>query len=124
MHLESRRIQSFVALLRWEHPTQGLISPYSFIEAAEDTGVLVSIGHWLVVQACRQLREWQVNDRSGPPMSVTVNVSARQFSDARLASDIQDALQQTGIDLSRLQLEMKESIAAADPKLRSRCWRT
>lgn len=117
MQLDSRRIQSFEALLRWEHPTQGLISPYTFIEAAEDTGVLVSIGHWLVVQVCRQLREWQVNDRSGQPMSVTVNVSARQFSDALLASDIQDALQQTGIDPSHLQLEMKESIAAADPKL-------
>jgi len=117
MQLNERRIQSFEALLRWEHPTQGLISPYRFIEAAEDTGVLVSIGHWLIMQACRQLREWQVNDRSGQPMSVTVNVSARQFADARLANDIQDALQQTGIDPSRLQLEMKESIAAADPKL-------
>ena len=117
MHLSTRRIQSFEALLRWQHPTQGLISPYRFIEAAEDTGVLVSIGHWLVVQACRQLREWQVNDRTGQPMSVTVNVSARQFADARLANDIQDALQQTGIDPARLQLEMKEGIAAADPKL-------
>jgi diguanylate cyclase (GGDEF)-like protein/PAS domain S-box-containing protein len=117
MQLNARRIQSFEALLRWEHPTQGLVSPYRFIEAAEDTGVLVSIGHWLIMQACRQLREWQVNDRSGQPMSVTVNVSARQFADARLANDIQEALQQTGIDPSRLQLEMKESIAAADPKL-------
>ena len=69
------------------------------------------------MQACRQLREWQVSDRSGHPISVTVNVSARQFADARLANDIQEALQQTGIDPSRLQLEMKESIAAADPKL-------
>jgi EAL domain-containing protein (putative c-di-GMP-specific phosphodiesterase class I) len=117
MQLDTRRIQSFEALLRWEHPTQGLISPYTFIEAAEDTGVLVSIGHWLVMQACRQLREWQANDRSGQPINVTVNVSARQFADARLASDIQQALQQTGIDPSRLQLEMKESLAAADPKL-------
>ena len=83
MQLNERRIQSFEALLRWEHPTQGLISPYRFIEAAEDTGVLVSIGHWLIMQACRQLREWQVNDRSGQPMSVTANVSARQFADAR-----------------------------------------
>lgn len=58
---------------------QGLIPPYRFIEAAEDTGVLVSIGHWLVVQACRQLREWQVKDRRGQPMRVTVSVSARQF---------------------------------------------
>ena len=117
LQLNTRRIMSFEALLRWEHPTQGLISPYRFIDAAEDTGILVSIGHWLMVQACRQLREWEVNDRSGSPMNVTVNVSARQFADARLANDIQDALQQTGVDPSRLQLEMTEKIASADPKL-------
>jgi diguanylate cyclase (GGDEF)-like protein/PAS domain S-box-containing protein len=117
LELNTRRILSFEALLRWEHPTQGLISPYRFIEAAEDTGILVSIGHWLIVQACGQLREWEVNNRSGTPMNVTINVSARQFADARLANDIQDALQQTGIDPSRLQLEMSEKIASADPKL-------
>jgi diguanylate cyclase (GGDEF)-like protein/PAS domain S-box-containing protein len=117
LQLDTRQIMSFEALLRWEHPTQGLISPYRFIDAAEDTGILVSIGHWLTVQACRQLREWEVNDRSGSPMNVTVNVSARQFADARLANDIQDALQQTGVDPSRLQLEMTEKIASADPKL-------
>lgn len=116
VQLDSRKIVSFEALLRWEHPTQGLISPYRFIEAAEDTGILVSIGHWLVVQACRQLREWELNS-SGEPMRVTVNVSARQFADARLVTDIQDALQQTGIDPSRLQLEMTEGIALSDPKL-------
>lgn len=116
VELASRRIASFEALLRWEHPTQGMISPYRFIEAAEDTGILVSIGHWLVVQACRQLREWEVNS-AGDPIHVTVNVSARQFADARLVTDIQDALQQTGIDPSRLQLEMTEGIALADPKL-------
>ena len=117
IELNTRRILSFEALLRWEHPTQGLISPDRFIEAAEDTGILVSIGHWLMVQACRQLREWEMNDRSGPPMKVTVNVSARQFADAQLVNDIQDALQQTGVDPSRLPLEMTEKIASADPKL-------
>jgi diguanylate cyclase (GGDEF)-like protein/PAS domain S-box-containing protein len=117
VELSTRRILSFEALLRWEHPTQGLISPHHFIEAAEDTGILVSIGHWLILQACRQLREWEVNDRSGSPMNVTVNVSARQFADARLANDIQEALQQTGVDPSRLQLEMAENVASVDPKL-------
>ena len=61
VQLDTRRIVSFEALLRWDHPTQGLISPYRFIEAAEDTGILVSIGHWLLLQACRQLREWEVD---------------------------------------------------------------
>jgi diguanylate cyclase (GGDEF)-like protein/PAS domain S-box-containing protein len=122
VELATRRVVSFEALLRWEHPSQGLISPYRFIDAAEDTGILVSIGHWLLLQACQQLREWQAQNVSEQPMNVqpmniTVNISARQFADARLASDIQDALQQTGIDPARLQLEMTESVAAADPKL-------
>jgi diguanylate cyclase (GGDEF)-like protein/PAS domain S-box-containing protein len=117
VQLDTRRIVSFEALLRWEHPTQGLISPYRFIEAAEDSGILVSIGHWLMLQACRQSREWEVNHFSEQPVNITVNVSARQFADARLASDIQDALRQTGVDPARLQLEMTESVAAADPKL-------
>src|SRR5581483_8553573 len=103
--------------LRWEHPTQGLISPYRFIEAAEDTGILVSIGHWLILQACRQLREWESLEPSKSRVNITVNVSARQFADARLVNDLQDALEQTGVEPSRLQLEITESIAAADPKL-------
>lgn len=137
LHLETRRIVSFEALLRWEHPTQGLISPYRFIEAAEDTGILVSIGRWLILGACQQLREWEKErvvdsvstDKKNAgkkkldsavidqPMCVTVNVSARLFADARLANDIQDALRQSGIDPARLQLEVIESVAAADPKL-------
>src|SRR5271169_106414 len=117
VELATRRIVSFEALLRWDHPSQGLISPYRFIEAAEDTGILVSIGHWLILQACRQLCEWEASRFSDQPMNITVNVSALQFADARLVNDIQDALQQTGVDPSRLQLEMTESVAAADPKL-------
>lgn len=117
VQLDSRRIMSFEALLRWNHPAQGLISPYRFIEAAEDTGILVSIGHWLILQVCQQLRDSEVSQAPGQIMNITVNVSARQFADARLVNDIQDALQQTGVDPSRLQLEMTESVAAADPKL-------
>jgi len=117
VRLDTRRIMSFEALLRWQHPSQGLISPYRFLEAAEDTGILVSIGHWLVMQACRQVREWESGAYSGAPMNLTVNVSARQFADARLLDDLQEALQKTGIDPGRLQLEITEGIVAADPRL-------
>ena len=122
VQLDTRRVVSFEALLRWDHPVQGLISPYRFIEAAEDTGILVSIGHWLLLQACRQLRDAEANHSPKQAtnlqnMNITVNISARQFADARLVNDIQDALQQTGIDPSRLQLEITETVAAADPKL-------
>lgn len=117
VQLQTRAVASFEALLRWEHPTQGLISPYRFIEAAEDSGILVSIGHWLLLQACQQVRDWEANNFSNQPVNITVNVSARQFADARLASDIQNALKETGTDPARLQLEMTESVASADPKL-------
>ena len=117
LELTTRRIVSFESLLRWDHPTQGLISPYRFIEAAEDTGILVSIGHWLLLQACRQLRAWEDTHLPEQPTHVTVNVSARQFADARLVNDVQGALQETGVDPSRLQLEITESIAASDPRL-------
>ena len=117
LQLESRTIVSFEALLRWEHPTQGLISPYRFIEAAEDSGILVSIGYWLMLQACRQVREWECTSSWPQPIRIAVNVSARQFADGRLVNDIQDALRETGVDPSRLQLEITESVAAADPKL-------
>lgn len=117
VRLDTRSIVSFEALLRWEHPTQGLISPYRFIEAAEDTGILVSIGRWLLQQACRQMREWEIANSHLPPVNIAVNVSGRQFADARLPSDIQEALRETGLDPARLQLEVTESVAAVDPKL-------
>lgn len=91
LELASRRVVSFEALLRWQHPTQGLISPYRFLEAAEDSGLLVSIAHWLMLQACRQLREWEINTFSGERLNITVNLSARQLADGHLVNDIQDA---------------------------------
>ena len=117
LDLASRRVVNFEALLRWEHPTQGLISPYRFLEAAEDTGLLVLIAHWLMMQTCRQLREWELNVSQGDSLAVTVNLSARQLADARLVNDIQDALRETGVNPARLQLELTENVAAADPKL-------
>ena len=117
VHLATRRIASFEALLRWDHPSQGMISPYRFIEAAEDSGILVSIGHWLMLQACRQLREWDTSNYAEQAVSITVNVSARQFAGAGLVGDIQKTLQDSGIAPARLQLEITESVAAADPKL-------
>lgn len=117
LQLRTRVVNSFEALLRWQHPTQGLISPDRFIDAAEDSGVLASIGHWQVLQTCRQLREWEVSGLSVRPINITMNISARQFADARLANDVQEALRDTGIDPSHLQLEITENVAAADPKL-------
>lgn len=117
IELKTRAVASFEALLRWEHPLQGLISPDRFLDAAEDSGILVSTGHWLLHQVCRQVREWEKSPPCGSRLTLTVNISARQFADAHLASDIQDALRETGLDPSRLELEITESVASADPKL-------
>jgi diguanylate cyclase (GGDEF)-like protein/PAS domain S-box-containing protein len=128
VQLDTRQVVSFEALLRWEHPTQGLISPHLFVSAAEDIGILLSIGHWLLLQVCRQLREWEGHhvadhhvadhyDVADHSVNITLNISERQFADARLVPDIHEALQQAGVDPARLQLEMNEAVVAADAKL-------
>jgi diguanylate cyclase (GGDEF)-like protein/PAS domain S-box-containing protein len=125
VHLATRQITGFEALLRWQHPEQGLISPDKFMAAAEDTGLLVSIGQWMILEACQQLHAW---DSAGdtkigtensplPPVSVSLNISARQLADLPFVSGLEATLRQTGIDPSRLYLEMTEDVAAADAKL-------
>ena len=125
VQLATRQIAGFEALLRWQHPVQGLISPEKFMAAAEDTGLLVSVGQWVIVEACEQVRAWDNATHSKtktenallPPVSVSVNVSARQLADLRFVSGLEATLRQTGIDPSRLHLEMTEGVAAADEKL-------
>ena len=117
VQLSTREIQGFEALLRWQHPEQGLISPYRFIDAAEDTGLLSAAGHWLILEACKQIKAWNREDSGMQAVTISVNLSAKQFADARFVTDLQTALRETGIDPSRLQLEMTENVAAADPKL-------
>jgi diguanylate cyclase (GGDEF)-like protein/PAS domain S-box-containing protein len=117
LQLNTRRIVSVEALLRWQHPQQGLISPHKFLDAAEDTGLLVAIGQWLMMEACRQLREWQTRNSALKSIRMTVNVSARQFADAGLVGMVQSALRETRMDGSSLQLELTENVAAHDPRL-------
>ena len=115
--LKTKQISGLEALLRWQHPEQGLISPDKFMAAAEDTGLLVSAGQWLILEACRQLSTWTAGIATMQPISMSVNISARQLADAHFLTDLEAALRHTGIDPSRLHLEMTESVASADPKL-------
>jgi PAS domain S-box-containing protein len=117
VNLESKGVFGFEALLRWQHPEHGLISPMKFLEVAEDTGLLVSIGRWLISEACQQLRTWQMQDRSIDPVRLSVNLSSRQLADAGLVSDLRSILQETCIQPSSLQLELSESVAMADTRL-------
>ncbi len=118
VRLKTNQIAGFEALLRWQHPVQGLISAYKFLATAEDTGLLVSTGHWVIQQACQQLRAWNNEIPSlSDAVSVSVNVSAKQLADARFIADLSATLRETGIEPSRLHLEITESVANTDAKL-------
>jgi len=117
VQLDTRQIAGFEALLRWQHPEQGLISPYKFIDAAEDTGLLFSIGQWLILKACQQLREWEEKNHAAQAVMMNINLSARQFADPRFVTDLRNAIHEIRIEPSKLQLEMTEAVAAADPRV-------
>ena len=108
------RIVGMEALVRWEHPEQGLISPTEFIPLAEETGLIVPIGRLVLEEACRQACEWQERHLLEPPLMMSVNLSARQFEDPDLAQDVARALRQTGLDPHSLILEITESVAMKD----------
>jgi EAL domain-containing protein (putative c-di-GMP-specific phosphodiesterase class I) len=77
--LKSGRINGFEALVRWQHPDRGLVSPIEFIPVAEETGLIVAIGLWVLREACRQMHEWQVQFPANPPLTISVNISGKQF---------------------------------------------
>jgi diguanylate cyclase (GGDEF)-like protein len=106
--LATGQITGVEALLRWAHPDLGMLPPNQFIPLAEETGLIVPIGQWVLKAACRQNMEWQ---RQGlPPMSIAVNLSPRQFAQAYLLDDIDAALAQSGMPPTLLQLEITESM--------------
>jgi len=119
VRLDTREIRGFEALLRWQHPEQGLISPDKFMTAAEDLGLTISIGQSVILEACTQLRIWDVQIPGPAALSISVNVSARQLAGAGFVSGVQLALRSAGVTPSRLQLEITERAAAADAKLTS-----
>ncbi len=102
------RIYGMEALLRWEHPNKGLIAPDKFISVAEETGLIVPLGEWVVENACRQTAAW--NRRSGESLSVAVNLSARQFQQKGLVNVISNIIECSGISADCLELEITESM--------------
>jgi diguanylate cyclase (GGDEF)-like protein/PAS domain S-box-containing protein len=107
-------IAGMEALLRWEHPERGLMYPDEFISLAEETGLIVPIGQWVLREACRQAREWQEQCPSETPPIVGVNLSLRQFQHSGLVEDVARALRETGLDPGYLSLEITESVAMHD----------
>lgn len=107
--LESGQVVAFEALLRWNHPQRGYVSPVNFLDVAEQTGLILPIGRWVLKTACSWVA--QLGSNGGVLPSVSVNMSARQFRDPTLVQEIADTLHSTGLDPSRLQLEVTESLA-------------
>lgn len=104
----SDRIVGFEALVRWRHPTKGLIPPASFIPLAEETGIIMRLGEWVMRKACMDAASWPV------PVRVAVNVSAAQFKDRDLAKVVGRILEETGLPASRLEIEITESLLLRD----------
>jgi diguanylate cyclase (GGDEF)-like protein len=107
-NLGTRKVTGFEALLRWHHPRRGLISPAAFIGLAEETGLIVSIGEWIIRTACREAAQWPDSLR------VAVNVSSVQFASPNLVPTIVSALAESGLDGSRLEIEITESVLLGD----------
>lgn len=110
--LASGRIFAAEALLRWQHPQRGMISPATFIPLAEETGLIVPIGDWVLKAACRQAKAWQ--EAGLLPLTVSVNVSARQFRERNWAARVAAVLVETGLDARYLELELTESLIMQD----------
>jgi len=108
----SGRITGMEALLRWKHPDLGTVAPLQFIPVAEETGLIVPIGKWVLKTACLQNVAWQ--NQGLPPLSIAVNLTARQFFDEKLLADLTAILAQTGMEASLLELEFTESLLMRD----------
>jgi predicted signal transduction protein with EAL and GGDEF domain len=106
-------IRGFEALLRWNHPVYGAVGPAEFIPVAEEIGLIGEMGCWVLGQACRQLSVWQ--HESGQPITMSVNLSARQLSGVGLVALVEHVLRETGIRAGTLKLELTESMVMADP---------
>jgi diguanylate cyclase (GGDEF)-like protein len=108
----SGRIFAVEALIRWKHPTLGVVPPIKFIPIAEETGLIVPIGDWVLREACRQNKAWQ--GAGLPHMNICVNVSARQFKEKNLVARVVHALQDSGLEAKYLELELTESLIMQD----------
>ncbi|MBW4489146.1 MAG: EAL domain-containing protein [Trichocoleus desertorum ATA4-8-CV12] len=108
--LKTNRLMGFEALIRWQHPERGLIPPADFIPLAEETGLIMPIGQWVLRQACHQLYTWQQLTSLPWPLMVSVNLSSRQFTQPDLVNQVSQILQETHLNPRYLKLEITESV--------------
>ena len=112
--IDSGEFGGVEALVRWEHPTRGLISPGEFIPIAEETGLIVPLGLWVLEEACRQVAFWHGQHPTKPPLTLSVNLSPRQFQQFSLVKDVAQVLENTKLPAGCLKLEITESVIMQD----------
>ncbi len=109
IELDGRKLCGFEALVRWDHPSEGLVSPGEFIPVAEETGLIVALGQFVLEEACKQMAEWNRRYAASNPLSISVNLSPMQFAEEDLWSHIEHALRNSELDARQLNLEITES---------------
>ncbi len=112
--METGDLIGFEALIRWRHPSHGVIYPDTFIPLAEETGIIIPLGRWILNEACRQMVEWQMENPDCPRLFVSVNISVKQFSHEALLREVKTALEETGFSPELLKLEITESMLLTD----------
>ncbi|MBE9017915.1 EAL domain-containing protein, partial [Chroococcidiopsidales cyanobacterium LEGE 13417] len=108
--LKTSAITGFEALIRWQHPQRGLVSPAEFIPVAEETGLIVPIGWWVLREACRQLSAWKIQFPEYQSLVMSINLSAKQFTQTNLVEEITEILRETNVPAQSLKLEITESV--------------
>ncbi|MEM9088880.1 MAG: EAL domain-containing protein [Cyanobacteria bacterium P01_F01_bin.53] len=114
VNLKTGQLAGFEALVRWQHPQQGFVSPGAFIPAAEDTGLIVPMGSWILKTACSQMHAWQKQFPQAEELMVSVNLSTKQFNQENLSEEVADILEETQLKSQSLKLELTESAAMED----------
>ena len=115
--LNSDRVTAVEALVRWQHPTRGLLAPAEFISIAEETGLIVQIGQWVLEEACRQLVDWQSEFPRHKALMASVNLSPRQFQESNLVEQVTRAVRAAGMAPGKLKLEITEGVIMRDVEL-------
>ena len=114
--LSTNRIAGFEALVRWNHPSRGMVSPMEFIPVAEKTGLIIPLDRWVLQEACRQLKTWKENPQISKELWVSVNITGTQFMQPSLANDIRGILLELDFDASGLVLELTEGVVMEKPE--------
>jgi diguanylate cyclase (GGDEF)-like protein len=112
--LHNRQIAGFEALIRWQSPKRGFVSPGAFIPVAEETGLIIELGQWILRESCRQMQEWHEMFPQDPPLIMSVNLSGRQFNQPNLVGQIQTVLTELNVSSQSLKLEITESMMMDD----------